>query len=634
MGRYTADVLKILNAVGLPDPTLGSNPQTQGQWGIDMNALLLVVDGDLSLSYAGDPNGNVASNYVSRKCFDTTRNKIWACSTIGTAGTAVWVDSTNPATIDVRHYGAIPDAKMVYDIVCTSGSATATSATAAFTTADQGKVIKIRDIANNAYIFQGTILTRNSATSITLSGNATANCSSGNGLAAWGTNNLTAVQNALTAADNLVPGNINGPNFPVGSGQARVIFPVDTRGAAYMIGSGAGGLTVGRNVVIDADAMLISNVGNGTSDRTWFMSGTGFHINNLVGIAMGGMGVDLGTVSVNSASKFKIYHMWDVGTNFNGALTPNGQIGLRFTGYDFYYGEIWVKGGNIGFHCNQGADIFGASPMELIGCSVALQATSMENAHIDFVCDTGSFLAAAIDGSRSSTIRGRAFSVVSTTLTYGIQLGEYDSTNLNRGLDIEYTGQRTGGVGAKISYTEDSRIKLLLTNAALFSASGGAMTAAITYGSGNTGSLYVDLVRDGAISTVYSGTVVGMLRDFSDGVTNDYGPTLNITLKKAGSYGTTANATVVIPAGQFITGIVFKGNNANAVTGGIKIGTSSGATDVVAAQAVAGNSLAMITDAALLKKVFSYSVDQTLYVQAVSAWNSANVDIVFIIGNL
>jgi hypothetical protein len=89
----------------------------------------------------------------------------------------------------------------------------------------------------------------------------------------------------------------------------------------------------------------------------------------------------------------------------------------------------------------------------------------------------------------------------------------------------------------------------------------------------------------------------------------------------------TSNGTLLVPKGYAIDQIIVNETSGNAVTGGIKIGTTSGATDVVVALAVAGNSLQVILDATLLKRMFSFSADQTLFVQTVTLWNSASVDI-------
>lgn len=102
MGRNTADVLNITGTTSLPDPTLGSNSGTQGVWGNDLNTLLLAIDGEFALRYTGNPNGFVASNYLGRKIYDTTTGKVWVCSVIGTALTAVW--GVNPYTTPIGTY--------------------------------------------------------------------------------------------------------------------------------------------------------------------------------------------------------------------------------------------------------------------------------------------------------------------------------------------------------------------------------------------------------------------------------------------------------------------------------------------------------------------------------------------------
>jgi len=83
--------------------------------------------------------------------------------------------------------------------------------------------------------------------------------------------------------------------------------------------------------------------------------------------------------------------------------------------------------------------------------------------------------------------------------------------------------------------------------------------------------------------------------------------------------------TDIVPKGYQIQSIYFKNTTANAVTGGIKIGTTAGGTDVVSAGTVGANAEGLFT---LASDFFSSSADQTLYVDAVTAWNSASIDII------
>jgi hypothetical protein len=91
-----------------------------------------------------------------------------------------------------------------------------------------------------------------------------------------------------------------------------------------------------------------------------------------------------------------------------------------------------------------------------------------------------------------------------------------------------------------------------------------------------------------------------------------------------------ANTAFVLPANCLIDYVVIVNNTANAITGGLKFGTTSGATDICVAIAVAGNALTFITDALLLKRLFSTTATQQVFIDAVAAWNSANVDITII----
>ncbi len=89
----------------------------------------------------------------------------------------------------------------------------------------------------------------------------------------------------------------------------------------------------------------------------------------------------------------------------------------------------------------------------------------------------------------------------------------------------------------------------------------------------------------------------------------------------------TSNGTLTIPAGYALESIIVENTTANAITGGIKIGTSSGGTQVVTAQAVAGSALLKVAAADISLGVFSTSADQILYIQAVTSWNSASINV-------
>lgn len=89
----------------------------------------------------------------------------------------------------------------------------------------------------------------------------------------------------------------------------------------------------------------------------------------------------------------------------------------------------------------------------------------------------------------------------------------------------------------------------------------------------------------------------------------------------------TENDTIIIPAGYLILGMTIRNTTSNSVTGGLRMGTIDGGSDVMTTLAVPGDYIAGVPDALLLKKFFSVDVDTPIYVQAVAAWNNASLNI-------
>jgi hypothetical protein len=89
--------------------------------------------------------------------------------------------------------------------------------------------------------------------------------------------------------------------------------------------------------------------------------------------------------------------------------------------------------------------------------------------------------------------------------------------------------------------------------------------------------------------------------------------------------GITSGGSFVLPTNAYLVDILVTNTTGNAITGGLKFGTSAGAIDVVTAMAMGANALGVASVTGLLKKFFSSS--QTIYYDAVTLWNSANVTI-------
>lgn len=93
---------------------------------------------------------------------------------------------------------------------------------------------------------------------------------------------------------------------------------------------------------------------------------------------------------------------------------------------------------------------------------------------------------------------------------------------------------------------------------------------------------------------------------------------------------TIADSSMTLPANAYIQRIIVKNNTANAVTGGLKFGTTNGGVDIMAALAVGASVLVTDIGTGLLKSLFSLTATQQIFIDAVAAWNSANVDVTII----
>lgn len=96
--------------------------------------------------------------------------------------------------------------------------------------------------------------------------------------------------------------------------------------------------------------------------------------------------------------------------------------------------------------------------------------------------------------------------------------------------------------------------------------------------------------------------------------------------------GTTDFLIGTLPAKAYIQQIIFSNLTANAVTGGISVGSSANGTQIVTAQTMAASTDIAVSAANLTLPVSATGVATGLHVAAVTAWNSANVVITVIYG--
>lgn len=96
--------------------------------------------------------------------------------------------------------------------------------------------------------------------------------------------------------------------------------------------------------------------------------------------------------------------------------------------------------------------------------------------------------------------------------------------------------------------------------------------------------------------------------------------------------GTTSVQIATLPIGAYIAHILIENSTANAVTGGIDIGKTSGAADIVSAKTCAANCLTHVVDSAVLLRNFSTTVAQAIWLTGHTAGNSANLNVTIIYG--
>jgi hypothetical protein len=95
---------------------------------------------------------------------------------------------------------------------------------------------------------------------------------------------------------------------------------------------------------------------------------------------------------------------------------------------------------------------------------------------------------------------------------------------------------------------------------------------------------------------------------------------------------TTSVQVASLPASAFIQDIIVDNTTTNAVTGGIDIGKTTGAADIVSAKVCAASCLTTVLDSAILLRVFSKTAAQPVWVTGHTDGNSANLTLTIIYG--
>lgn len=406
---------------------------------------------------------------------------------------------TNILAIDVRDYGAVPDA-----IHLTSGSASGTGAscpTAHFVSGDVGKHIKITSGFTNTGIFRGTISSVTNSTTIVLSGSCTGSAS-GTANIYYGTDNAASLQAAFDAATAI----------PITSDvKIKVCGPANATGGGYMFCTAL----TSDNLDLDFEAPLYSNIGLGTGDTAtaWVLGNS--DITNIRMDVSGGSGLEWGNTGGHTLN-LDALEVSNVGFNGQFALTGHG-FGFNIRGY------AACQAGTIGFNFNDCQDIHGQGVLNAVGCAFALGLNGSEDFQINLVADTVGNAAFLIDAAHNGVLNCNAFVNGTNTAATG-KIGSVSTTN-SSGLVINLLAQASGGPALYVDYCNGGvEVNITATNRPLNSGVHNDLTYAVQYGSHISGTLNIKVTRDAAIP-LYTGTQYGNLTDNCGGSTKVYGLT-------------------------------------------------------------------------------------------------------------
>lgn len=77
-------------ATQLPKSGLNKQDLDDDDWHLPLNSGFDTWEARIGLTASGDPNGNVAGNYIGQICYDTVNNAFYLCTSVGTASAAGW----------------------------------------------------------------------------------------------------------------------------------------------------------------------------------------------------------------------------------------------------------------------------------------------------------------------------------------------------------------------------------------------------------------------------------------------------------------------------------------------------------------------------------------------------------------
>lgn len=230
-------------------------------------------------------------------------------------------------------------------------------------------------------------------------------------------------------------------------------------------------------------------------------------------------GVQFGEVSVESDMIIGDVRLWNMGVVFSGG---NSQKGVYFTGYNFRGGKIYVDGGNIGIDMEAASDVRLDNLISVLADTAFRITNGCENIYIgNVIIDSCQNLPLQIDPCNNVHLPDVRIYINDNygafTNTMAARIGTYASGDVVNHLRACIFCQNTGGYCLDLSYMEDCHIELHATRSAMATGNAKPITKAIVYNVGYQANNVIDLYMDGAIPTVYTGTLAGTLIARIDG---------------------------------------------------------------------------------------------------------------------
>lgn len=494
--------------------------QDSGAWGNVLNDFLGVehnTDGTHNISgVERTANKGQANGYVpldgSTKIATSYLPSIPQSQVTNLASTLAGKVDAGALVFNVKDYGAKGDATRLRTVTANTGSAVVTASGGAFTNADVGKlaVVYTEDGAGTIR----TIASVQSATQLTLSGNAGITVAGNGGYLLYGTDDSAAITAACTAA---TPSGVDvtvGPNQPMGLGLARVLLPAQAGNGGYMVASQ---LSVPSGVNIDAPGMIV----NMLSDRydPVVLLNPYSAAENLLVECMFGAGIQAGTAAADQAH---IYmgntRLWHIGQTTEVGGAQRSQDGIALVGYHFEIRNLFAKGGVRSVYHNPGTDTV-VNYAYAVGSHTAVHINGGNQiAYSKLFIDTGGQAGGGTNGviidNQASNVSMdiQAFEVTGTDhiLDSVVAVGAIN-TGVNKDLYLRIQANNTGGAILLMSYAQELTAEIVGSNAPFPSGATAPITTGVIYGTGNTGINQIDAMLETSI-TPSGGTVQGTYR--------------------------------------------------------------------------------------------------------------------------